>query len=623
MAAEKMAFQAEVSRLLEIVTHSLYSDKSVFLRELIANAADACDKLRYLAVANTGLLEDNSNLQITLRINQKDQYLHIIDNGIGMNKAELISNLGTIAHSGTAKFLKEQLDNLDEKTAKPNLIGQFGVGFYSAFMVADRVEVISKKVGENQGYKWVSEGKGEFTIDSYPVSERGTEVILHLKKAEERFLQPAILKEIIHKYSDHINLPILLDQQGKLEKLNQATALWMRSKSDITEQQYNEFYRHLMHAGEDPWATLHFKAEGKLDYTALLFIPSERPFDLFHPEHRGHLRLHVKRMFVTDHAPGLLPKWLRFMEGIVDSEDLPLNISRETLQDNPILSKIRQNLVKKILAELQKKAEQNNEQYLKFWQNFGQVLKEGLWEDYEYRPQLLKLFRAINSQDNKLISASEYIAKMKPAQQDIYYLSAENIEQAQKSHYLEGFKERQIDVLLMVDPIDEFWIPNIGEIEGKKLVSVTRSGHDLNKISPLATSATESANQPVTEGVFTLFRMALKEVVKDVQPSQTLKESVASLVAEAGDADIRMEKLLRQYRQTEQKTKRILEINARHPLIKDLAVYLEKTGQADDLQDMAWIIYEQARLSEGEQLLNPKEYQQRLQKFLRRSLNQG
>ena len=311
------------------------------------------------------------------------------------------------------------------------------------------------------------------------------------------------------------------------------------------------------------------------------------------------------------------------VEGIVDSEDLPLNISRETLQDNPILGKIRQNLVKKILAELQKKADQSPEEYLKFWQNFGQVLKEGLWEDYEYRPQLLKLFRAVNSQDNKLVSMSEYVAKMKPNQQDIYYLSADNIEQAQKSHYLEGFKERQIDVLLMVDPIDEFWIPNIGEIEGKKLVSVTRSGHDLNKISPASSTPSASVNQPVVEGVFTLFRMALKDVVKDVQPSQTLQDSLASLVSEAGDADIRLEKLLRQYKQTDQKTKRILEINARHPLIRDLSIYLEKTGQADDLQDMAWIIYEQARLSEGEQLLNPKEYHQRLQKFLRRSLNQG
>ena len=623
MTAEKMEFQAEVSRLLEIVTHSLYSDKSVFLRELIANAADACDKLRYLAVTNSGLLEDNIDLQIILKINQKDRCLHITDNGIGMNKEELITNLGTIAHSGTAKFLKEQLDNADEKAVKPSLIGQFGVGFYSAFMVADRVEVISKKAGEDKGFKWVSEGKGDFTIDSFAVGGRGTEIILHVKKAEERFLDPAVLKEIIHKYSDHINLPIILDHQGKQERLNQATALWMRGKTDITTQQYNEFYKHLMHAGEDPWATLHFKAEGKLDYTALLFIPSERPFDLFHPEHRGHLRLHVKRMFVTDHAPGLLPKWLRFMEGIVDSEDLPLNISRETLQDNPILGKIRQNLVKKILAELQKKADQSPGEYLKFWQNFGQVLKEGLWEDYEYRPQLLKLFRAVNSQDNKLVSMSEYVAKMKPNQQDIYYLSADNIEQAQKSHYLEGFKERQIDVLLMVDPIDEFWIPNIGEIEGKKLVSVTRSGHDLNKISPASSTPSASVNQPVVEGVFTLFRMALKDVVKDVQPSQTLQDSLASLVSEAGDADIRLEKLLRQYKQTDQKTKRILEINARHPLIRDLSIYLEKTGQADDLQDMAWIIYEQARLSEGEQLLNPKEYHQRLQKFLRRSLNQG
>jgi molecular chaperone HtpG len=619
MTAQKMSFQAEVSRLLEIVTHSLYSDRSVFLRELIANAADACDKLRYLAVTNPGLLTEKNDFQISIKLNQQQQSIHIIDNGIGMNRDELITNLGTIAHSGTAKFIKEHLEKTDKSSGSSSLIGQFGVGFYSAFMVADRVEVISRKVGDEYSWKWCSEGKGEFTIEKSEDETRGTEVILHLKKDQKQFLEAALVKEVVQKYSDHISIPIfLIDGSAKEERINQATALWIRPKAEITDQQYSELYRHLTHSGSNPWMNLHFKAEGKVDFAALLFIPSERPFDLFHPEQRCHVRLHVKRVFVTDQCPGLLPKWLRFVTGVVDSEDLPLNISRETLQDNPILAKIRQSLIKRILADLQKKTEQNPEEYLVFWKNFGQVLKEGLWEDYDHRPQLLKLLRVASSTQEKTIAISDYIARMKPTQQDIYYLSADSIERAQHSHYLEGFKARGIEVIFMVDPIDEFWIPNIAEIEGKKLISITRSGHDLNKIAPLTQTPEKQPTTNVTDGILTLFKIALKDVVKDVQPSQRLHDTIACLVAEAGDADIRLERLLRQYQQTSQQTKRILEVNLSHPLIQDLSQYLAKGNQADDIQDIAWIIYEQARLSEGDGLSNPADYQKKVYKFLRR-----
>ncbi|MGH6893742.1 MAG: molecular chaperone HtpG, partial [Dongiaceae bacterium] len=377
MKMEKLGFQAEVSRLLDIVAHSLYSDRAVFLRELISNASDACDRLRYLSLTEPGLLSEDSDFGVTVTIDKGRRLLTVSDNGIGMNRDDLISHLGTIARSGSAQFVQALDESKDEKgkTRDVSLIGQFGVGFYAAFMVADEVTVVSRKAGESQAWKWVSDGKGEFQVGEAERANRGTDVTLHIKKDAEEFLDSNRINAIITKYSDHIALPIKLVEGDKQEKVNQAAALWTRSKSEITEEQYRDFYRHVGHAFDEPWGTLHFKAEGKIEYTGLVFIPTVKPFDLFHPDRKQSLKLYVKRVFITDHCEELLPSWLRFLKGLVDSEDLPLNISREMLQQNPVLTKIRQGVVKRVLDYLKKRAENEADAYAAFWNNFGAVLK--------------------------------------------------------------------------------------------------------------------------------------------------------------------------------------------------------------------------------------------------------
>ena len=374
MASETHGFQAEVSRLLDIVAHSIYSDKAVFLRELISNASDACDRLRYLALTQPDLTAGDADYGVRLIPDKKAKTLTVADNGIGMNHDELIANLGTIARSGTAAFL-------DEETKDLSLIGRFGVGFYAAFMVAERVEVLSRKAGDSEGWRWESTGKGEFSVAPATVDARGTTIILHLRKGQEEFLEPDRLRRIVATHSDHVGLPIRLVEDGKETVINAASALWTRAKADITPEQYAEFYHHVAHAFDDPWLTLHFRAEGKIEYTALVFVPASKPFDLFHPDRKHALKLYVRRVFITDDCADVLPAWLRFVRGIVDSEDLPLSLSREMLQHNPLLAKIRAGLVKRVLSELEKKADKAPDDYAKFWDNFGAVLKEGLYED--------------------------------------------------------------------------------------------------------------------------------------------------------------------------------------------------------------------------------------------------
>ncbi|MGE0119504.1 MAG: molecular chaperone HtpG [Dongiaceae bacterium] len=618
MSEERHGFQAEVSRLLEIVAHSLYSDKAVFLRELISNASDACDRLRYLALTQSELAGDDSAYRVTLSTDKTARTLTIADNGIGMNHDDLVENLGTIARSGTAAFVRQMTGDAAKDVA---LIGQFGVGFYSAFMVADRVEVETRKAGESEGWRWVSDGKGEFTVTAIPVERRGTRITLHLKKGEDEYLEPARLRHIVAKYSDHIALPIVLIDGGKEETINKASALWMRSKSEIAAEQYKEFYHHAAHAFDDPWATLHWRAEGKIEYTALLFIPSAKPFDLFHPERKHCVKLYVRRVYITDTCEEALPAYLRFVRGIVDSEDLPLNISREMLQHNPLLTKIRAGIVKRVLGELQKRAKDTPDDYATFWGNFGAVLKEGLYESHDQRETLLSLLRMRSTAGDGLTGLADYVGRMKPGQESIYYITGENLEALKKSPQLEGFAARGIEVLLLTDPIDEFWIPAIGAFQEKPFKSVTRGGVELDKIvKPNGDAAGSEPPTPGIDSLVAMFRLTLKDAVKDVRSSARLTDSAVCLVADEGDMDIHLERMLKQHRQLDAGFKRVLEVNPHHPLVVGLARRVSEKGNADEVADAAWLLLDQARIVGGEPLPDPGAFSKRLAEVMRRAL---
>jgi molecular chaperone HtpG len=600
MLEEKHGFQAEVGRLLDIVAHSLYSDRAVFLRELISNASDACDRLRYLAITHPALAAEDPQYRVLIEPDAASRTLSITDNGIGMNREDLIANLGTIARSGTAAFLKQATGDAAKDLS---LIGQFGVGFYAAFMVAEKIEVFSRRAGESEGWRWASEGTGEFAIAPADGVLRGTRIVLHLRKDAEEFLDAARLKAIVARYSDHIGLPILLKKAGaKEEKLNEAAALWMRPKNEITSQQYAEFYRFVSHGFDAPRLTIHWRAEGKIDYTALLFVPGARPMDLFHPERKHRVKLYVRRVFITDDCADILPGYLRFLQGIVDSEDLPLNISREMLQHNPLLAKIRAALVKRSLAELAKMAEKEPETYAGVWKDFGAVLKEGLYEDSDQRESLLKLARFRSTAGEGLSSLADYVARMKPGQDAIYYISGESVEAAAKSPQIEGFAVRGIEVLLLADPVDEFWIPAVGSYDSKTLKSVTRGGSDLEKIA-LPEDKKKSSDEPQpagTDALIALLRLTLADAVKDVRASSRLDASAVCLVADDGDLDIHLERLLKQHGQVDKAVKRVLEVNPRHPLIGGLAKRLSGTGSAEDVTEAAWLLLDQARIVQGE-----------------------
>ena len=616
---EKHGFQAEVGRLLDIVAHSLYSDRSVFLRELISNASDACDRLRYLALTHPELAAEDPQYRTVITPDAATRTLTVADNGIGMNREELVGNLGTIARSGTAAFLQEATGDAAKDLS---LIGQFGVGFYAAFMVAGKVEVFCRRAGESQGWRWVSEGKGEFAVATAEDVARGTRIVLHLREDSQEFLEPARLKSVVARYSDHIALPILLKAEGKETKLNEAAALWMRPKSDITSRQYAEFYRHVSHGFDEPRRAIHWRAEGKIDYTALLFVPGSRPFDLFHPERKHRVKLYVRRVFITDDCADVLPGYLRFLQGVVDSEDLPLNISREMLQHNPLLAKIRAGLVKRSLAELAKLAEKEPESYADFWKDFGPVLKEGLYEDQEQRETLLKLARFRTTAGEGSASLADYVGRMKPGQEAIYYISGESIEAAARSPQLEGFAARGIEVLLLADPVDEFWIPSVGAYDAKPFKSATRAGADLDKI-PLSEEkqkAAEAPKAPGTDALIALLRLALKDAVKDVRASTRLDASAVCLVAEEGDMDIHLERLLKQHRQLDTAVKRVLEVNPRHPLIAGLAKRLSQDGSSEEVTEAAWLLLDQARIVQGEPVADPVAFARRLDAALLKAI---
>ena len=620
MTQETRSFQAEVSRLLDIVAHSLYSQKEIFLRELISNASDACDRLRYAALTEPALAEGDTSYRVKLIPDKSARTLTVADNGIGMNRAELVENLGTIARSGTAAFVN-QLSGDARKDM--SLIGQFGVGFYSAFMVAEKVEVKSRKAGESEGWRWASDGKGEFTIEPLPEVVRGATIVVHFREGDDEYLEPARLRRIVNTYSDHIGLPIVLEDAGKEETINTASALWTRPRSEITQEQYNEFYHHVGHSFEDPWLTLHAKAEGVLEYTSLLFVPSAKPFDLFDPERKSRVKLYVRRVFITDEGTNLLPPYLRFLRGVVDSEDLPLNISREMLQSNPTAARIRQQLTKRILTELGKKANESPDEYIKFWDNFGAVLKEGLYEDREHREELLTLARVRSTVRDGLVSLDEYVAAMKPGQEAIYTITGDNLDVLRHSPQLEGFRARGVEVLLMTDPIDEFWVQAIGSYKDKPFKSATRGGVDLDKITPPEDRKDEKSEPPPAKlaSLIAIFKLALGDAVKDVRSSDRLTDSAVCLVADEGDMDMHFERLLKQHRQLDTMSKRILELNPRHKLIERLAATVGEAGASDQHSEFAWLLLDQARIIEGEQLPDAAAFARRLSTALERGLS--
>lgn len=605
--------------------HSLYTNKDIFLRELISNASDACDKLRYAAITDPDLLGSDSTLRIRITSDKKAKTITISDNGIGMTKEELIANLGTIAKSGTQEFLNSLTgDNKKDMS----LIGQFGVGFYSAFVIANKVTVESRKAGTDKGHSWESEGTGEFLIGDAPGAERGTRITLHIKDGEEDYLDKFRLRHIAQTYSDHISFPIeYVDEEGKTETVNKASALWMRPKSDITEEQYKEFYHHIAHSPDTPWMTLHNKVEGKVEYTNLLFIPSVAPFDLFHPDRKRRVKLYVKRVFITDEGTDIIPHYLRFLRGVVDSEDLPLNISRETLQKNPVLDKIRESVVKRTLADIAKRAEKEPEEYVAFWKNFGAVLKEGLCEAMSPKEAILEACRFYSTADEKLVSLDEYIARMKPSQEHIFYLTGDNIESLKRSPQLEGFKKRGVEVLLLADHVDDFWVNVVHEYKGKPLLSVTRSNEELDKISGEDTKKEEKKQKEKEaesniEPLIAVLKKIYGSEVKNVRATHKLAESAVCLAVDEGAMDIRLERFLREQKQLATTYSKILEINPEHQVIQYLAAKVAGGASETDslLSDIAFLLLDQAKIMQGEEITDPTLFSKRINKFLTQGL---
>ena len=626
---ESHAFQAEVGKLLDLMINSLYRDKEIFLRELVSNASDACDKLRYSAIARPDLLGADATLSVTIKPEKRKRLLVVADNGIGMSRDELIDNLGTIARSGTEAFVRRMAEEPDaggRENDAAGLIGRFGVGFYSAFMVADRVEVVTRKAGEDEGWRWRSDGAGSFSIAPEPDAARGTRIALHLRKDAGEFLEPARLRTVVKAYSDHVGLPIWLENQdGQKEMVNEGSALWSRPRNEIDEAQYREFYHHIAHMPGEPWHTIHLRAEGRIEYTALLFVPDSRPFDLFDPARRHRVRLYVKRVFITDECEGLMPSWLRFMRGVVDTSDLALNVSRETLQHDPVLAKIRAGLIKRVFSELGKRAKKSPEEYGAFWENFGAVLKEGLYEDVEQKDRLLPLvrFQSVGGGD-RWLSLEEYAAAMPEGQEAIYYVSGEDARALRRSPQIEGFKARGIDVLLMADPVDQFWLPAVGAYAEKPFRSVTQGAADLERFAAAGKDddAKEKDEAPPGEmdKLIALVKLTLGDAVKDVRASERLTDSPVCLVADEGDLDMHLERLLRQHKQEVPTQKRVLEINPSHALTRALANMVGRKGATDALEDAAHLLMDQALILEGEPVPDPPAFTKRLSGLVSRSL---
>jgi molecular chaperone HtpG len=623
--SEQREFQAEVSRLLDIVANALYTEKEIFLRELISNASDACDRLRYEAIQKPDLIKDDPQFKIRVWFDTNARTLTIADNGIGMNKEELIKNLGTIAHSGTRELVK-QLNGDNKKNT--SLIGQFGVGFYSVFMVASKVEVLSRKAGEEKGWIWTSDGHGSYTIDEALKDARGTRITLHIKDESFEFLIEERLKHVIKKYSDHIGFPIVIGEAKDAPAVNSASAIWMRPKSDITPDQYKEFYRSVAGTiqSDEPWMTLHWRAEGNFEYHNLLFIPSMKPFDLYDPRRHHGVKLYVKRVFITDGVEGLIPPFLRFMKGVVDSEDLPLNISREMLQSNPVIAKMSTAIVRKILGELEDRAAADIKNFEQFWALFGPVLKEGLYDAHQYRDQLTRVARFYSSKAEGLTSLEEYVSRMQEGQEHIYYLSAGSVESARHSPQLEAFEAKGVEVLFMVDTIDEFWLPIQADYKQKKFKSITRGSADLSKIKSKDKEETPKKDGAAKKGMESLvgrLREILAGEIKDVMLSERLVGSPVCLVAPESEMDIHMQRLLKKNQHYDGRHDHILEINEKHPVIQRLSAIAGNEAQEETFRETALLLLDQARILEGEALKDPAAFARRLNHAIEKGLLGG
>ncbi len=621
MSEERMEFQAEVARLLQLMVHSVYSDKEIFLRELISNASDACDKLRYEALTRPELAEDDPDYRLSVTLDREARTITIADNGIGMDRDDLVRDLGTIARSGTGAFVDELTGDQVKDMA---LIGQFGVGFYSVFMVAERVEVASRKAGDEAAWNWTSEGTGEFTIAEGSREGRGTTVAVHLREDEDRWLEPGVLAGIVRTYSDHVALPITLVDGEEEEVVNQGSALWTRPRGEITEEQYTEFYRHAGHAFDGPWLTVHYKAEGKIEYAVLLFVPSARPFDLFDPARRNRVKLYVKRIFITDDCQELIPPYLRFLKGVVDCEDLPLNISREMLQTSPLLAHLKNAIGRRVLNDLEKKAKDDAESFATFWESFGAVLKEGIYEDDERRDAILKMARfRSTAEEGGWVGLAEYVERAKDEQKAIYYITGDDADQLAKSPQIEGYKARSIEVLLLTDPVDNFWLTSVAEFEGTPFRSVTRGTADLDELKTEDEDAAEDAEAPREADIATL-SVALKQVlgkaVKDVRASTRLTDSAVCLVADEGALDMHLERLLKQQQRLDMPSERILEINPRHALIRGLVSKVKSEGAAAGIDEAARLLLDQALILEGEPLPDPAAFARRMSALMARDM---
>lgn len=610
---EVFSFQTEVGQLLDIVAGSLYSNREIFLRELVSNASDACDKLRYASLTDTGLAQTSDEFAITLAVDKDAGTLSVSDNGIGMNHQDLLDTLGTIARSGTGAFI-EALKAEDKE--KVGLIGQFGVGFYSAFMVADQVHVQTRKAGDADSWLWSSDGKGSFSIEPGQKGTAGTTVVLHLKKNAEEFLEDQRIRHIIKTYSDHISFPVLLDD----EALNTASAIWTRASKDITEEQHTEFYRHVSHAFDEPWHVMHNRVEGAVNHTSLLYVPSSPPLDLFDADRKSHVKLYVNRVFISDTTQDLIPAYLRFLRGIVDSQDLSLNVSREMLQSDPTLAKIKTSISKKVLSELKKKTK-DTDAFATFWTNFGAVLKEGLVEDPALRDRLLEVCHFSSTGTEGLTTLKGYIERLKDKQEAIYYITGEDSSKIAKSPHLEGFKAKGIEVLLLSDHVDEFWLQHVTEFDGKPLKSITRGAADLDNIAsdedtPKNDDKTDLAN------LIAAFKVVLGDSVKDIRSSKRLTDSPVCLIADDGDMDVNLERLLMRHGQLQSGMPRVLELNPTHPIISKLNDRAQSDNASTDelLGDAAHLLFDQARIVEGEDVADPVEFVRRLSSVLSKAL---
>ncbi|WP_417766950.1 molecular chaperone HtpG [Stappia sp.] len=632
-APQSHAFQAEVARLLHLMVHSVYSNKDIFLRELVSNAADACERLRHAALTDPDLTRDDPDFAIRLSADKGAGRLVVSDNGIGMTREEMIENLGTIARSGTRAFM----DKLGEARDGSALIGQFGVGFYSAFMVADRVEVTSRAAGAPDGWRWSSDGLGSFTVepvsaDDADLPARGTQVVLHLKDDATEYAQAATIERIVRAYSAHVPVPILLAEAApegddadagdgsKERQLADGSALWTRPKSEVGEEEYREFYGHVSGQFDEPALTLHYRAEGRHEYSVLLFVPSMKPFDMFDPDRKGRVKLYVRRVFIADDVD-LLPAWLRFVRGVIDSADLPLNLSREMLQHNPVLESIRKGVTNRILSELQKLSESDAEAFGKLWETFGPVLKEGIYEDFERKEKLLGLarFRSCKSGDTGWRSLADYVADMRENQTQIFYATGSSVDAIKASPQLEGFRARGVEVLYLSDPVDAFWVQVAQGFEGKPFQSVTQGAAALDAIPLEAGEADKKTDDPVGGegadiGLVTAFlKEALGERVSDVRVSSRLAESPVCLVAPENGPDRQLEKLMsRQQGGGKGVFAPVLEFNPSHVLLKRLSGALSSAGEKQHLSDMALLLFDQALILDGEVPTDPVAFARRL-----------